>query len=318
MKKSGIANLITRIVLHRELSGYDIYREMLAKGVQIRPNYAYMILTEMRSKGLLSARWVESQRGPRRHLYSLSEKGREEFRQMLRDSLTVMMDAYVQANLKARDGADHANSIKSSFDRYGVPHPGRGDRVVIATPPFDPLICLPLGFRVMSEIFPSSSIVVVKPPGVRFYDDRPNVTFLDGQRHDMPLKDGFADYLMLEGFPREASVKDTIRECARVLKENGHFILRVPKVMTEEQTPKFTNFAEFTMKQYYDVLEQDRKLSLENLRILLSEYFEKQKEAEIRGIVIFYATCRKSSVATPQVNSTREMGTGKIRAALVC
>ncbi len=306
MKKHGITKLITRILLYRELPGYDVYREVLAKGVQVRPNYVYMILTEMRSKGLLAARWVESGNGPRRHLYSLSEKGREDFRQMVKDSLMLMMDAYVQANLNARDGPDHANSIKRSFDAYGVPYPGRGERVVVATPPFDPLICLPLGFRVMSAMFPSSSIVVVKPPGLKFYDDRPNVTFVDGQRHDMPLKDGFADYLMLEGFPREASVKETIRECARVLKDNGHFILRVPKVMTEEQRPKFTNFAEFTMKQYYDILEQDRKISLENLRSLITEYFEKQEEADIRGIVVFHATRKKSLTAARQAISTQQ------------
>ncbi len=305
MKKHGITKLITRILLYREQSGYDVYREVLTKGVQVRPNYVYMILTEMRSKGLLAARWVKSRRGPRRHLYSLSEKGRDEFRQMVKDSLVVMMDAYVQANLNARDGPDHAYSIRSSFDSHGVPHPGRGDRVVIATPPFDPLICLPLGFRIMSELFPSSSIVVVKPPGLKFYDDRPNVTFVDGERHDMPLKDGFADYLMLEGFPREASAKDTIRECARVLKDDGHLILRVPKVMTEEQRPKFTNFAEFTMKQYYDILEQDRRVSLENLRSLISRYFEMQKEAEIRGNVVFYATRKRSTTAIPHVISLK-------------
>jgi ubiquinone/menaquinone biosynthesis C-methylase UbiE len=160
----------------------------------------------------------------------------------------------------------------------------------------------------MSEMFPKSSIVVVNPPGLRFYDDRPNVTFVDGRRHDMPLKDGFADYLMLEGFPREASVRDTIRECARVIKDDGHFILRVPKVMTEEQIPRFTNFAEFTMKQYYDLLEQDRRVSLEGLRSLLSEYFERQKEAEIRGIVVFYATCKKSLTTAPHATSPRMEG----------
>ncbi len=297
-KKDEIAKLVTRVLLYGELSGYSVFKEVLEKGVEVRPNYLYMILGEMRSRGLLSARWVRLHKGPRRHLYALSEKGRQEFQRMVKDSLVTMMDAYTEANLKARDVHDHANSIRTSFKVYGVPFPGGGDKVVIATPEFDPLICLPLGFRVMSEMFPSSSIVVVKPAGLKFYEDRRNVVYIDGQRHDMPLKDGFADYLMLEGIPREASVKDTVQESARVLKNNGHLLLRVPKVMTEEQKPRFTNFAEFAMKQYYDTLEESRPIDLEELRGLLSEHFETQRQVEIRGVVVFYAT-RKRALAPP-------------------
>jgi DNA-binding PadR family transcriptional regulator len=296
MKKEGIVRLITRILLYQELAGYNIFRQVLSKGVKVRPNYLYMILTGMRSNGLLSARWIESSKGgPKRHLYSLSQKGKEQFRNMVNDSLTIMMDAYVQANLRARDVQDHANGLRTSLELSGVPYPRGADKFVIATPPFDPLICLPLGFRIISEIFPSTSLIVVKPQGINFYDERPNITFVDGQRHDMPLKDGFADYLMLEGFPKEATARSTIRECARVLKKDGHFILRFPIIMTEERRPKWTNFAEFAMNQYYEVFESDRGVSREEVKTLVSEYFDTHGEVE-RGVnVIIHATGKDES-----------------------
>jgi hypothetical protein len=271
-----------------------------------------MILTEMRSKGHLSARWVESNKGgQKRHLYSLSENGREQFGTMVKDSLMIMMDAYVQKLLKAHDVQDHAKALRTSFELSGVPPPRGSDKFVIATPSFDPLICLPLGFRIISEMFPKCSLVVIKPKGINFYDDRPNITFLDGQRHDMPLKDEFADYLMLEGFPKEVPAKHTIRECARVLREGGHLILRFPVVMTEEKRPKWTNFGEFTMSQYYDVFESDRNVSRGQVGMLLSEYFESQVEIE-RGDNVVIRAIRKSkksvfaAARNPNVASLRQ------------
>src|SRR2546425_9063732 len=134
----------------------------------------------------------------------------------------------------------------------------------------------------------------MKPPGVKFYDDRPNVTFVDGRRHDMPLKDGFADYLMLEGFPRAAPEAKTIAECARVLNDRGHRLIRVPGVMLEEHIPRFGNFAEFALKQYYDIAEQDRMVSITRVKSLLAACFGKLLESEVRGNLVMYAGEKKS------------------------
>src|SRR5438132_314907 len=173
MNKEALKRLIIRILIDREISGYDAYKELVTKGIRLRSNYLYMILSEMRDKGLLKARWVENQRGPRKHLYSLS--------------------------------------------------------------------------------------------------------------------DGFADYLMLEGFPRAAPEMKTILECARVLNDRGHLLIRVPSVMLEESRPRFGNFAEFALKQYYDISDQDRMVSLARVKSLLGESFGKLIEADFRGTLVLYA-----------------------------
>ena len=289
MNKEALKRLIIRILIDREISGYDAYKELVTKGIRLRSNYLYMILSEMRDKGLLKARWVENQRGPRKHLYSLSDGGHEEFREQVRDSLSVIMDAFVHANLNAQDLPDHVKVFKGALARFGIQPPGRGDKFVYTSPSFDPLVCYPLGIRLLSETYPTTSLVVVKPPGVKFYDDRPNVTFVDGRRHDMPLRDGFAGYLMLEGFPRAAPEMKTILECARVLNDRGHLLIRVPSVMLEESRPRFGNFAEFALKQYYDISDQDRMVSLARVKSLLGESFGKLIEADVRGNLVLYA-----------------------------
>jgi DNA-binding PadR family transcriptional regulator len=291
--RNELERLIVRLLIDREVSGYDVFKELSTKGVRLRSNYLYMILGGMRRKGLLKARWVENKKGPRKHLYSLSEGGHEEFRQQVSDSLNVLMSAFVHANLNAQNVPDHVNVLKNSLALFGMPPPGEGDNFVYTCPSFDPMVCYPLGLRIMSEQCPASSIFVVTPPGVKFYDDRPNVTYVDGRRHDMPLKDGFADFLMLEGFPKAASETKTILECARVLNDHGHLIVRVPNVMLEEHKPTFGSFAEYALRQYYDSWGQDRVVSIARIKSLLSECFGKVIEAEGRGNTVMYAAGKR-------------------------
>src|SRR5438445_13819 len=188
MNKEAVKRLIIRILIDREISGYDAYKELVTKGIRLRSNYLYMILSEMRDKGLLKARWVENQRGPRKHLYSLSDGGHEEFREQVRDSLSVIMDAFVHANLNAQDLPDHVKVFKGALARFGI-----------------------------------------------------------------------------------------------------QLLIRVPSVMLEESRPRFGNFAEFALKQYYDISDQDRMVSLARVKSLLGESFGKLIEADVRGNLVLYA-----------------------------
>jgi len=100
---------------------------------------------------------------------------------------------------------------------------------------------------------------------------------------------------MLEGFPKAASEAKTILEYAMVLKDTGHLLIRVPSVMMEENKPRFGNFAEFALKQFYDASDQDKVVSVARVRSALSECFGKIKESEFRGNLIMYAGERKSA-----------------------
>ena len=303
-KKDQIQKLIVRMLLNgeRELSGYDIWKELSMKGVKIKTNYLYMILNEMHVKqALLNARWVDNANGPRKHLYSLSKAGQDEFRAELKESVDLIMAAFIRANLASDNIPEHVDSIKRLFDLLEVPLPSAGARLVLTSPSFDPIICYPISFYALSETFPNASIFVVKPPGTTLYGDTPrNMAFLDGRRHDMPLKDDFADYLMLEGFPIGVPMKETVSECLRVLKSGGHLIIRLPNVMTLEKRPKFSTLAEFASKLFYDFSGQDRMISVEGLNEMLSRHCSRVRQEELRGNVVFYAlVAKKNKVLAP-------------------
>ncbi len=292
------------MLVERELSGYDIWKELSIKGIKVRTNYLYMVLADMLEKEeLLKARWIDNAKGPRRHIFGLSKKGHDEFRSQVKDSIDLIMAAFMHANLSTQDIPDHVKSVKRLFSVFNIPIPSAGTRFVLTTPSFDPSICYPISFYVLGEAFPSASISVVKPPGTNYYGERPsNLTFLDGRRHDIPLKNNFADYLLLEGFPKGVSEEETLLECFRVLKKTkGHLIVRVPSVMTIEKRPKFTTLAEFASKLFYDFSGQDRLISIERVKEILSKHFTKASaEEEARGNVVFYAELvKKEKVLEP-------------------
>ncbi len=314
LEKGALRRLIMRTLVNRELSGYDLWKELGAKGVKIRTNYLYMALVDMHARDLLNARWVDNPRGPRRHLYSLSAKGQKELTKLLAESLEFVAAAFTRANVTARNLPEHVESVRTSFSAMGLPPPGQGKKIVLTTPPLDPLICFPLSYQAFGEAFPRASITVVKPAGMALIVDCPNVTFVDGNRNSVPLKDGFADYLFLEGFPAESSVEATIAESLRVLKDEGYLIARVPAVMTEEKKPGFSNLAEFAYRAYFDFTGLDRVVSVERVKQILSKHATSLGERVDRDNVVIWGKVSKRQPLSPSgAIQSRQATTGSVR-----
>lgn len=289
MKKDELKRLIIRMLLEREVYGYEISKELSMKGVKLRPNYVYTILNEMEKRGLLKGKWVKNPTGPRRHFYSLSEKGEEEFRRMIKEALNLLMGAYIRFNLTIQDFSGFIRMAEGFATALGAPVPTTEKiRFVLVIPYYDPLICYPFIYNIC-EFFPNSSIYIVKPPELKIYEQGPNLTLLDGWRHDIPLKDDFADFLMVMGFPKRISEHEAIREWARVLKDVGHIIIQVSNVMIEEKAPRYPLFSEFVAKLYYDVYDEDRTISIERVKRLLLRYFNEVKDMEALDATLFYA-----------------------------
>jgi DNA-binding PadR family transcriptional regulator len=294
--------LIIRLLRESEATGSELFRQLTSKGVRTWPNHVYSSLAKMEREGLLKSRWIGNpKRGlSRKHVYSLSGKGTREFRKIMKDSVGLLMSEFVRSNLDVRELSDHSVAIASIISLVGVPPPSRADaKVVLALPNPDPLICYPINFLALSDVVPNAAIYVVKPPGTQFnLDPRPNLVFVDGWRHEMPLRESFADYLSLDGFPDVVPEEETIRECARVLKDDGHLIVSVPGVMTEEKRPRHVSFQEFVLEQYYSFYGDDRMVSVARVRDLLTQYFKEVKDRELYGDTYFYAKGKSLKQAT--------------------
>jgi DNA-binding PadR family transcriptional regulator len=293
---------IIRILKDEEYSGYSIYKMLAAKGVKTWPNHVYTLLVRMEKElGLLKSRWVgggadkrrEKTDAPRRHLYALSEAGAAEYDNIVRDSLGVLMERFFRENLSLEDLSFHIGLARETL---GVPpmwERGGSFRLVIASPSYHPLVCFPKFYYAVSEAYPNASVYVVKTPwenALRPLEARKNLTFVEGSRDDIPLRDGFADFVILQGFPNSSSVRATIGECLRVLKEDGYLFLEIPSILTAEKGMSHTTvFPEYVLKLFYELCGQDRTARIEEVRKALSACFAHTKSVEIRGKVIFQA-----------------------------
>lgn len=295
MRKDLLKRLIITSLQGKELHGYEISKELSRKGVKQRTNYVYAILTEMERGGLLRGRWIKSPKGPEKHLYSLGKRGEEEYQRMVGEAKDMLVGAFIRFNLTTQDVAKHANFLTGALGSIGI-RPARGTRLVMVEPDFNPLTCYPLEFYSMSEAYPEASVYVVKPPGLKLDEGKSNLTFLDGSRDDIPLKDNFADYLLLSGFPAGPSLEDTVRECSRVLREEGSFLIRVANALTVERAPGFLTFADFILRE---LSNQEKLIEIRRLMRVLSGLFVEVREEEAHGNTYFYARGKKISARLP-------------------
>lgn len=296
---SQLKSAIVRILKERELSGYSIYKVLLAKGYTVWPNHVYVALAEMEKKErLLESRWVGNREGGgRRHLYLLSPAGRGRYDDLLRDSLHVLMERFFDENLSFEDLPFHIDLVRKTLGALKGRTPQDSFRLVIAAPSYHPLVCFPKYYYAVSQAYPNASVYVVRSPWEdgRLLHEGKNLTFLEGTRDRIPLRDGFADYSLVQGFPRSSSIAPTIEESRRILRDDGSLLLEVPEVLTEERrVPHNTVFPEYALRLFYELCGQDRSVKLRDVGRVLSTRFKRVRSVELRGKVIFHATGRTS------------------------
>lgn len=275
-----------------EASGYDIYSTLRRKGIKAWPNNVYTALVKMERDGLLKGRWVGGQdgHGLRKHLYALNGTGESSLNEILTESLDLLMSAFVRASLMRANRPENVRGVAWLLNMIGMDRRSMANKkLVVAVPRYNPLVCFPTMFYHLNSVYPEALIYVVRPPGIKFEGERTNLTFLDGHREKMPLRDGFADYVILEGFPRSSTMESTVAECMRVLRAGGHLCTMVSKVMTKEEKPQYVSFGEFVSSLYYDLHDQDRMVSMDGLKRLLSLHFGEIKDAEVHGNAAIWA-----------------------------
>ena len=77
MRKGVLEFCILSVIRQGEVYPSDIVEQMKSANLQILEGTLYPLLTRLKNAGLLTYRWVESQSGPPRKYFSMTEKGIE-------------------------------------------------------------------------------------------------------------------------------------------------------------------------------------------------------------------------------------------------
>ena len=77
LKKGDLEYCILSIIMNGEVYPSEIIEKMKSANLVILEGTLYPLLTRLKNADLLSYRWVESNSGPPRKYFSLTDKGKE-------------------------------------------------------------------------------------------------------------------------------------------------------------------------------------------------------------------------------------------------
>ena len=92
MRKGILEYCILLIIAQQDAYVPDIISKLKASKMIVVEGTIYPLLTRLKNTGLLSYRWEESQQGPPRKYYSITEQGRD-FLKELENSWTELTSA---------------------------------------------------------------------------------------------------------------------------------------------------------------------------------------------------------------------------------
>ena len=92
MRKGTLEYCILLIISKDQVYASDILKELKEANLLVVEGTLYPLLSRLKSSSLLSYNWVESPSGPPRKYYSLTEKGKENLKQ-LNESWQVLTES---------------------------------------------------------------------------------------------------------------------------------------------------------------------------------------------------------------------------------
>ncbi len=102
MRKGILEFCILSIIRRGEAYPSDIVEEMRAANLNILEGTLYPLLTRLKNAGMLNYRWVESNSGPPRKYFLLTEKGQDFYKELEKTwtELSEGVNALTSANNK--------------------------------------------------------------------------------------------------------------------------------------------------------------------------------------------------------------------------
>jgi len=283
MRTRDLKMIILKMSEGKEFYGYDVHKKLVSEDVKVKISRLYRVLTEMRKEGLLEGRWEKSQLGPKKRVYQLGRKGREELDRILLDAIKTVHSFYGKYLMKLPPEVNPIDSICGILtDELN----GKGN-VGYITPSYSPIherIIHALHNRV-----PNGKIHIVKPSSVAVKLKLDGVLFLDGTYDNIPMKSGYFDLLVVIDLPKKDFLETMLRECHRISSQNGRLAILTPTVLTYKHEDPLT-IGDFVEKYEHETIEKGEHIDGEYLQAMLQNFFSKVEERQIVHMAIFLAS----------------------------
>ena len=282
MRTEDLKKIILRIFGTREFYGYEVHKELASEKVEVGLSRLYGVLTEMLRDGLLEGRWEKGRLGPRKKVYRIGEKGKKEREKLLLDAIETVHRFYSEYQLTLPAQTNVLTSVckllSSNVDKRG--------EIAYISPSYSVMHERQL-HNLHVEV-PEAKIYFVKPASLAVDLNFDNLGFLSGTYDNIPLRSGFVDLEIIVGVPEKDSLKKSLTEWYRVLKQSGTLAIITPTVLIRKYKDPLS-ISDFLEKYEHEASEKGEYMEAEPLRALLQKFFDKVEEKQIVHMTIFLA-----------------------------
>jgi DNA-binding PadR family transcriptional regulator len=288
MRTRELKRIILKMFGDREFYGYDVHKKISALDTKIEMSRLYRVLNEMLREGLLEGRWEKSHLGPRKRVYKLGRKGKEELNNILLDAIkTVHMfyGKYVMNLPPKVSPVDRfcsllVNDLEEGALGYLVDKYSGMHKLMI---------------HQLHKRTPGTMKYFIKPDSVQMDLKLENLIFLDGTYNNVPLRNDYLDLLIVISLPTTGTLEEAFKEWHRVVKQDGRLTVLAPTTLIKKYEDPLT-IGDFLEKHEHETIEKRMPVCKEHLQGLLETYFKKIKESEIIHMTAFVASEKTDSM----------------------
>lgn len=282
MKKDDLNKNILKMFRGREFYGYEIHKKLASQDIKVEISHLYRILNEMLKDKLLESRWEKSQRGPKKRVYKLGEKGRKKLDEILQDAIKTVHASYEEYLQNLPLGLSLFESVRRRFA-----HQLKGNsNIAYVTPSYSVMHAMMIS--ILQNKDSQGKIYLVKPRSVPIDPCPDNLTLLDGTYENIPLKNGYIDLLMIVDIPQKDLLETALTEWCRVLRADGKLAIYTPAVFVREYKDPLT-IGNFIEKCEHDTMMGEH-VDGEYFRSSLKDFFQKVEETTILHMALFSAS----------------------------
>ena len=282
MKTDDLKHIILKIFEGGEHHGYEVHRRLGSQGVEVEISRLYRVLNEMLKEDLLEGLWRKSQFGPKKKVYRLGKNGEKELNRMLADAIETVHIYYGKYLL----GLPPEISVFDDVSRYVTDKLNERCNIVYVAPMISAMI--EKSIQSLHSIAPLGKISLVKQGSAETNLSLYNLSILDGDYGDIPLKEGYADLEVIAYLPERDSIQAAMREWRRVLKESGTLAILVPTALMDMYQDPLT-IGDFVEKYEKQKLKTEELVDKSTIQALLRESFNSVEEKKIVHMTILRA-----------------------------
>jgi DNA-binding PadR family transcriptional regulator len=211
-----------------EYHGYDINKHLAEESADVELSRLYRVLNDMENEGILKGHWEKNDRGPRKKVYSLGEKGIQEREKMLLEAIETVHAHYDQYIM----GLPPEHSVFELIVNKLLEETPEEGNLGFITPVF-----ASIHHRILLTINkkrPEATVYLISPHQIELDNQLQNIIQLDGFYNDIPLKEDFLAVLTIVGIPPVNLIDKCITEWKRSLASGGRLAILTPTVLVEK------------------------------------------------------------------------------------